>query len=139
MKTGEPITSFGDQGKVDLRVGLDREPATVTEVQSGTPGRVFENLLILGSAPGEAYGSPPGDIRAYDVQTGKMAWIFHTVPRPGEFGYDTFPPDQWKHTGGNNAWGEISLDEKRGIVYFPLGFPHLRSIRRGSHRNKPLR
>jgi quinoprotein glucose dehydrogenase len=123
MKTGELITSFGEQGRVDLRVGLDRDPATVTEVQSGTPGRVFENLLILGSAPGEAYASPPGDIRAYDVRTGKMAWTFHTVPRPGEFGYETFPPDQWKHAGGNNAWGEISLDEKRGIVYFPLGSP----------------
>ena len=123
MKTGELITSFGNQGKVDLREGLDRDPASVTEVQSGTPGRVFENLLILGSAPGEAYGSPPGDIRAYDVRSGKMAWIFHTVPRPGEFGYDTFPPDAWKRVGGNNAWGEISLDEKRGIAYFPLGSP----------------
>lgn len=123
MKTGELITSFGNQGKVDLRQGLDRDPASVTEVQSGTPGRVFENLLILGSAPGEAYGSPPGDIRAYDVHSGKMVWIFHTVPRPGEFGYDTFPPGAWKHVGGNNAWGEISLDEKRGIAYFPLGSP----------------
>jgi quinoprotein glucose dehydrogenase len=123
MKTGELITSFGKQGKVDLREGLDRDPATVTEVQSGTPGRIFEDLLILGSAPGEAYGSPPGDIRAYDVHSGKMVWIFHTVPRPGEFGYDTFPPDAWKRVGGNNAWGEISLDEKRGIAYFPLGSP----------------
>jgi quinoprotein glucose dehydrogenase len=123
MKTGELITSFGNQGKVDLREGLDRDPASVTEVQSGTPGRIFEDLLILGSAPGEAYGSPPGDIRAYDVRSGKMAWIFHTVPRPGEFGYDTFPPDAWKRVGGNNAWGEISLDEKRGIAYFPLGSP----------------
>ena len=107
MKTGDLIPSFGDRGRVDLRAGLDRDPATVTEVQSGTPGRVFENLIILGSAPGEAYGSPPGDIRAYDVQTGQMAWIFHTVPRPGEFGYETFPPGQWKNEGGNNAWGEI--------------------------------
>jgi quinoprotein glucose dehydrogenase len=123
MKTGELISSFGDNGRINLREGLGRDLATVTEVQSGTPGRVFENLIILGSAPGEAYGSPPGDIRAYDVHTGKMAWIFHTVPRPGEFGYDTFPPDAWKHAGGNNAWGEISLDEKRGIAYFPLGSP----------------
>ncbi len=123
MKTGELITSFGKDGKVNLREGLDRDPASVTEVQSGTPGRVFEDLLILGSAPGEAYGSPPGDIRAYDVHSGKMVWIFHTVPRPGEFGYDTFPPDAWKRVGGNNAWGEIALDEKRGIVYFPLGSP----------------
>jgi len=123
MKTGEPVLSFGDKGQVNLREGLGRDIATVTEVQSGTPGRIFEDLLILGSAPGEAYGSPPGDIRAYDVRTGKMAWVFHTVPRPGEYGYDTWPPDAWKHAGGNNAWGGISLDEKRGIVYFPLGSP----------------
>jgi quinoprotein glucose dehydrogenase len=92
-------------------------------VQSGTPGRVFENLIILGSAPGEMYGSPPGDLRAYDARSGKMVWIFHTVPHPGEFGYETFPPEAWKYVGGNNAWGEISLDEKRGIAYFPLGSP----------------
>jgi quinoprotein glucose dehydrogenase len=123
MNTGQPVLSFGNKGRVDLREGLGRDVASFTEVQSGTPGRVYEDLLILGSAPGEAYGSPPGDIRAYDVRTGKVVWQFHTVPHPGEEGYDTFPPDAWKRTGGNNAWGEISLDEKRGIVYFPLGSP----------------
>lgn len=124
MNTGETILSFGDNGKVDLREGLGRERADFNQgVQSGTPGRVFENLLILGSAPGELYGSPPGDLRAYDVKTGKMAWIFHTVPHPGEFGYDTFPSNAWKYVGGNNDWGGMSLDVKRGIVYFPLGSP----------------
>jgi quinoprotein glucose dehydrogenase len=124
MNTGEIIRSFGDDGKVDLREGLGRERSEFTQgVQSGTPGRVFENLIILGSAPGEMYGSPPGDLRAYDVKTGKMAWIFHTVPHPGEFGYYTFPPNAWKYVGGNNDWGGMSLDEKRGIVYFPLGSP----------------
>jgi quinoprotein glucose dehydrogenase len=123
MKTGTAIPSFGNGGKVDLREGLGRERSNFMEVQSGTPGRVFENLLILGSAPGEMYGSPPGDLRAYDVRTGKMAWIFHTVPHPGEFGYETFPANAWKYVGGNNAWGEISLDEARGIAYFPLGSP----------------
>ncbi len=124
MNTGKTITSFGDDGKVDLRVGLGRPLSDFGQgVQSGSPGRVFENLIILGSAPGEMYGSPPGDLRAYDAITGKMVWIFHTVPHPGEFGYDTFPPDAWKYTGGNNDWGGMSLDEKRGIVYFPLGSP----------------
>ena len=123
MKTGESIRSFGIDGRVNLREGLGRDLSTVNEVQSGTPGRIFENILILGSAPGEMYNSPPGDIRAYDVRTGKLVWTFHTVPRPGEFGYDTYPPDAWKYVGGNNAWGEISLDEKRGIVYLPLGSP----------------
>ena len=123
MKTGQTIRTFGQNGRVDLREGLGRNPASVTEVQSGTPGRIFENLIILGSAPGEAYGSPPGDIRAYDVRSGKLVWTFHTIPRPGEFGYDTWPPDAWKNAGGANDWGGMSLDEKRGIVYFPLGSP----------------
>ena len=123
LKTGVTIPGFGDDGRVDLRKGLGREPKDIGEIQSGTPGRVFENLIILGSAPGEMYGSPPGDIRAYDVHTGKMAWIFHTVPHPGEFGYDTWPRDAWKYIGGVNTWGELSIDEKRGIAYFPLGSP----------------
>ena len=123
IKTGVTIPSFGNDGKVNLREGLDRDPKNIREVQSGTPGRVFENLLILGSAPGEEFGSPPGYLRAYDVITGKTAWTFHTIPHPGEFGYDTWPPDAWKYVGGANTWGEISIDEKRGIAYFPLGAP----------------
>jgi quinoprotein glucose dehydrogenase len=123
LRTGVTIPSFGKDGRVDLREGLGRDPKTIRNIQSGTPGRVFENLIILGSATGEGYGDPPGDLRAYDVFTGKQIWIFHTVPHPGEFGYDTWPKDAWKYIGGVNAWGEISIDEKRGIVYFPLGSP----------------
>ncbi|HUK15866.1 MAG TPA: pyrroloquinoline quinone-dependent dehydrogenase [Bryobacteraceae bacterium] len=123
LKTGVTIPSFGKDGRVDLREGLGRDPKTIRNIQSGTPGRVFENLIILGSATGEGYGDPPGDLRAYDVLTGKMAWTFHTVPHPGEYGYETWPKDAWKYIGGVNAWGEISVDEKRGIVYFPLGSP----------------
>jgi quinoprotein glucose dehydrogenase len=123
LKTGLPIRSFGIDGRVNLREGLGRDPSTIGDVQNGTPGRVFENLIILGSAPGEMYGSPPGDLRAYDVHSGKNVWTFHTVPHPGEFGYDTMPPDAWKYVGGNNNWGELSLDVKRGIAYFPLGSP----------------
>lgn len=122
-RTGKTIDSFGDHGSVDLRVGLGRDPSTIRQIQSGTPGRIFENLLILGSATGEEYGSPPGDLRAYDVRTGKMVWSFHTVPHPGEFGYDTWPKDAWKYIGGTNTWGGLTIDEKRGIAYFPLGAP----------------
>jgi quinoprotein glucose dehydrogenase len=122
-RTGKLITSFGNHGKVDLREGLGRDPKTIERIQSGTPGRIFENLLILGSATGEDYLSPPGDIRAYDVRTGKMAWIFHTVPHPGEYGYETWPKDAWKYIGGTNTWGEMTVDEKRGIVYLPIGSP----------------
>jgi quinoprotein glucose dehydrogenase len=123
VRTGVSIPSFGNDGRVNLREGLGRDPKTIREIQSGTPGRVFENLIILGTAPGEEFGSPPGDLRAYDVITGKQAWIFHTIPHPGEFGYDTWPPDAWKYVGGANTWGELSIDEKRGIAYFPLGAP----------------
>ena len=120
--TGEPITAFGTNGKVDLRVGPDRDPATINQ-QTRTPGRVFENLLIMGSATNEEYGSAPGDVRAFDVRTGKLVWTFHTVPRPGEFGYDTWPKDAWKTVGGANNWGEQTIDEKRGIVYVPTASP----------------
>ncbi len=122
-RTGKLILGFGDNGKVNLKVGLGRDPEKLRKVQSPDPGRVFENLIILGSAPGEEYESAPGDLRAYDTRTGKMMWTFHTVPHPGEPGYDTWPPDAWKYVGGTNTWGEISIDEKRGIAYFPLGSP----------------
>ncbi|HEV2447558.1 MAG TPA: pyrroloquinoline quinone-dependent dehydrogenase [Candidatus Sulfopaludibacter sp.] len=118
-RTGTPIPTFGANGRVDLKQGLGRDPVSFKLVQSTTPGRVFENLLILGSATNEGYGSAPGDIRAFDVRTGKLVWTFHTIPHPGEFGYDTWPPDAWKTVGGANVWGEFSLDEARGIVYAP--------------------
>jgi quinoprotein glucose dehydrogenase len=123
-KTGTSIPSFGRNGVVDLREGLDgRDPDTVGNIQSNTPGEVFENLIILGSAPGEGYMSAPGDIRAYDVLTGRLVWTFHTVPRPGEFGYETWPKDAWKYIGGVNNWGEMTVDVARGIVFIPLGSP----------------
>jgi len=121
--TGKSIRSFGANGVVDLREGLGRDPATVGRIQSGTPGRVFENLILLGSATGEGYFSPPGDVRAYDVLTGKLVWQFHTVPRPGEFGYETWPKDAWKYIGGTNTWGELTVDAERGIAFFPTGSP----------------
>jgi quinate dehydrogenase (quinone) len=121
-QTGEAIASFGVEGRVDLREGLDRDPAKINQ-QSRLPGHVFENLLILGSATNEEYDSAPGDIRAFDVRTGTKVWTFHTVPRPGEFGYDTWPADAWKTIGGANNWGEQSIDDKRGIVFVPTASP----------------
>ena len=123
-KTGRSIVSFGRNGVVDLREGIDgRDPSTIGNIQSNTPGEVFENLIILGSATGEGYMSPPGDIRAYDVLTGTRVWTFHTVPRPGEFGYDTWPTEAYKYIGGVNCWGEMTLDTRRGIAYITLGSP----------------
>lgn len=121
--TGALVSSFGDKGRVDLREGLGRDPETITRLVSRGAGRVFENLIILGSSTGEGYGSPPGDIRAFDIVTGKLAWTFHTVPRPGEFGYESNPAGAWKYLGASNHWGDMSLDEKRGIVYIPTGSP----------------
>jgi len=115
-RTGNSIDSFADHGKLDLKTGIDRGSAALG---SRTPGRIFENLIILGSATGEGYLAPPGDVRAFDVRTGKLAWVFHTIPRPGEFGYDSWPKDAYKYMGGVDAWGELTLDEKRGIVYLP--------------------
>lgn len=122
-RSGKPIGTFGKFGLVDLREGLGRDPQSVVLVQSLTPGRVFEDLLILGSATNQEYESAPGDVRAFDVRTGKQVWSFHTVPHPGEVGYDTWPPDAWKTVGGANAWGEVSVDPQRGIVYIPTGSP----------------
>ncbi len=119
-QTGRSVASFGTGGRVDLRVGLDRDPEAINQ-QSRTPGRVFENLIILGSATNQEYASAPGDIRAFDVRTGALVWTFHTVPRPGEFGYETWPEGAWKTVGGANNWGEQSIDEKRGIIYVPTG------------------
>src|SRR5579863_4013906 len=119
-RTGQTINSFGDNGRTDLRIGLDRDPGRA--LQTSNPGRIFENLIITPLPAGNAtYDSTPADIHAYDVLTGKLVWTFHVVPHPGEFGYDTWPPDAWKTVGGVHNWNEMTLDEKRGIAYFPLG------------------
>lgn len=120
-RTGLSIPTFGRDGTVDLRRGLARAEGYAGRIQSNSPGKIWKNLLILGSAPGEAFINPPGDIRAYDVITGKLVWQFHTVPLPGEFGYQTWPKEAYKYVGGTNNWGSMSIDEERGIVYIPTG------------------
>ncbi len=119
--TGQPAAGFGDGGKVDLRPGLGLEPRLVARATSPTPGVVFEDRIILGSAPGEGYVAGPGHIRAFDIRTGQQEWIFHTLPKPGEHGYDTWPEGRSDNGGGANAWGGMSVDDERGIVYVPLG------------------
>ncbi len=118
--TGTLIKSFGQDGFVDMRTGEPRRLGGPNK----TPGRIFENLIVVGSNTGEGYGSPPGDLRAYDVVTGRLVWTFHTIPRPGEFGYDTWPPDAWKYAGGANTWGEITIDtQERDRVRSRPGSP----------------
>jgi quinoprotein glucose dehydrogenase len=115
-RTGKLIDSFADHGMLDLKTGIDRARFPLA---SRTPGRVFENLIILGSATGEGYLAPPGDIRAFDTVTGKLVWVFHTIPHAGERGYESWPKDAYTYMGGVDVWGEFSVDEKRGIVYLP--------------------
>lgn len=123
-RTGETIMSFGDNGRTDLKIGLDRDLTNIRSVQSSDPGRIFDNVIVMTLTPvnqGDAYSATPGDIHAYDVRSGKLLWVFHTVPHPGEFGYETWPPDAWKTQGGVHNWNEMTVDEKRGIIYIPLG------------------
>jgi len=134
-RTGRPIPGFGTNGVVDLREGLDRDPSTV-EQQGRLPGKIFEHLIILGSATNREYASAPGDIRAYDVRTGAHVWSFRTIPRKGEFGAETWPEDARAHVGGANAWAEMSVDTGRGIVYVPTGsgkFNFFGGYRRGDN------
>ncbi|MFN8574206.1 MAG: pyrroloquinoline quinone-dependent dehydrogenase [Gemmatimonadaceae bacterium] len=119
-KTGQPIATFGKGGQVDLREGFDR-PASSLSVSASTPGVIFEDLYILGSSVAESLPSSPGDIRAFDTMTGQIRWTFHTIPRPGEFGYETWPADAWKITGGVNAWAGLTVDPALGMVYAATG------------------
>ena len=118
--TGTPIASFGANGRVDLREGLD-QPAEKLTVSASTPGVVFEDLLIMGSSVPETLPGSPGHIRAFDVTTGKVRWIFHTIPKPGELGYDTWPKDAYKLEGGANAWAGVTIDAKNAMVFAATG------------------
>ena len=119
--TGKTIPSFGAEGRIDLREQLGREPPSAQSVNLTSPGIVYKDLLIVGGRNPETLPAPPGDIRAYDVESGRLRWSFHTIPHPGEFGYDTWPGDAWLHSGAANNWAGMSLDPKRGIVYVPTG------------------
>lgn len=119
--TGKPVTAFGDKGKIDLHEGLDRDAKDLF-VTATSPGAVYKDLIIMGTRVDESAGAAPGHIRAYDVHTGRRRWIFHTIPQPGEFGYDTWDDSSaWKHTGGANAWSGISIDEKTGRMFVGTG------------------
>jgi quinoprotein glucose dehydrogenase len=119
-KTGQPIQTFGDDGRIDLRKGLDR-PFESQSVSASSPGVIFEDLFIIGSTVPETLPGAPGNIRAYDTATGEMRWTFHTIPHPGEFGYDTWPQNAWKVNGGANAWAGLSVDPKLGMVFAATG------------------
>jgi quinoprotein glucose dehydrogenase len=119
--TGKPVPTFGDNGRIDLRENLGREPASANSIYLTSPGVVFEDLIIVGGRMPETLPAPPGDVRAFDVRTGKLRWSFHTIPHPGEPGYETWPKDAWKTSGAANNWTGMTLDAARGVVYVPTG------------------
>ena len=119
--TGKPIATFGKQGRIDLRENLGREPAAAQSIYLTSPGVVYKDLVIVGGRNPETLPAPPGNIRAYDVRTGKLRWSFHTIPHPGELGYDTWPKQAWKTSGAANNWAGMTLDAKRGILFVPTG------------------
>jgi quinoprotein glucose dehydrogenase len=119
-KTGEPISGFGKDGRIDLHQDLGRDPEKES-VSLTSPGVIYKDLLIVGGRESEGLPASYGDIRAYDTRTGKLRWSFHTIPRPGEYGYETWPKDAWTYTGAANNWAGMAVDRKRGIVYVPTG------------------
>ncbi len=122
--TGKPIPSFGENGRIDLRKNLGKNLRSDYERQSialTSPGVIYKDLVIVGGRNPETHPAPPGDIRAFDVHTGALRWSFHTIPHPGEFGYDTWPKDAWTYAGAANNWAGMAVDVKRGIVYAPTG------------------
>ncbi|HEX7981812.1 MAG TPA: c-type cytochrome, partial [Gemmatimonadaceae bacterium] len=118
--TGKPAPSFGGQGWIDLATGIDRDVSR-TQLVATSPGVIYKDLLIQGSRVGEGEGAAPGDVRAFDVRTGQLRWVFHTIPRTGEAGAETWAPDAWKTAGGANSWSGMTVDVARGIVFVPLG------------------
>lgn len=118
--TGKPIPDFGTKGRIDLREGLGRDPAKQSIILT-SPGVVYKDLLIVGGRTSEGLPATPGDIRAYDVRTGQLRWSFHTIPRPGEWGYKTWPKYAWKVSGSANNWAGMTVDAARGLVFVPTG------------------
>ena len=118
--TGKPVEDFGEKGSIDLKQGLDRDPAAIKRIESQSPGRIFNDLIIVGTTGGDEWNGPPGHIRAFDVRTGKLRWTFHTIPHPGEPGYESWPKQAWKEVGGVNNWSEMTLDMANGILFVPL-------------------
>lgn len=119
--TGQPVTSFGEGGRIDLQKGLDRD-ATNLLINVTTPGIIYKDMIIIGSRVDEAANAAPGHVRAFSVRTGERKWIFHTIPHPGEVGRETWEdPEAWRRIGGANSWSGLSLDESRGILFVPTG------------------
>jgi len=120
--TGKLVESFGEDGRIDLTQGLGRDLSDdMMGVTVTTPATVFEDLILIGGRVNEIEGAAPGYVRAFDAKSGELRWTFRTIPRPGEFGYDTWPADAWKTVGGANSWAGITVDVERGLAFVPTG------------------
>lgn len=118
--TGKPRAEFGGNGSIDLRAGVDARDGE--EYTMTSPPAVYRNLVIVGAAAPEGTPrGPAGDVRAFDARSGTLVWQFHTVPRPGEFGHDTWPADGWQRRTGVNVWTQMTVDDARGLVFAPIG------------------
>jgi quinoprotein glucose dehydrogenase len=128
--TGKVNTAFGNNGAVNLRTPEVMSTGTDKLYILPSPPVIYKNLVITGAGTGEGRGGtggglgPAGDTRAWDIHTGKLVWTFHSVPRPGEAGHDTWGGDSWKQRSGVNVWGYMTVDEERGIIYMPFGAPN---------------
>jgi quinoprotein glucose dehydrogenase len=118
--TGKAIATFGKDGRIDLREDLGRDSAAQS-IDMTSPAVIYQDLMIVGGREAETLPASPGDVRAYDVRSGKLRWSFHTIPHPGEFGYDTWPKESWKTSGAANNWTGMTVDAERGIIYVPTG------------------
>jgi quinoprotein glucose dehydrogenase len=118
--TGQPIASFGVNGRIDLQQDLGRDPERQS-VTLTSPGVIYHDTFIVGGRVSEQLPASPGDVRAYDVRSGRLKWAFHTIPHPGEPGYETWPKDAWTYSGAANNWAGMAVDTTRGIVYVPTG------------------
>ena len=124
--SGKPISAFGENGFVDLRAGgADRfKQDSSWGARVTSPPVIYKDLVIIGwGLPEYPAQGPSGDVRAYSVRTGKLIWTFHTVPRPGEPGNETWSDDSWRDRMGANVWSTMSVDQQRGIVFLPIGSP----------------
>src|SRR6266576_3244403 len=140
-KTGKPCRAFGKDGTVDLRAGIaDAYPAA--EYSMTSPPAIYQDLVITGAAvPEYPSKGPSGQVRAFDVRSGKLAWTFHTIPRPGEVGHESWEGDAWKERTGANVWSIMSVDLERGLVFLPIGsasYDFYGADRRGEKPNRAL-
>ncbi len=120
-RNGNPIQTFGVDGRIDLKEGIDR-PGADNYVLSNTPNTIYKNLIIVGTRVAEGETALLGDIRAFDATTGKKIWTFHTIPAKGEAGYETWSPQPPRQQiGGANSWAGMAIDRERGIVFIPTG------------------